>query len=121
MAILPGAPGFKVEVLVNGSVAQEYSGDEVADPNTTTKYIEAISGAPFRVAYSINSEHSTTYVGEGVKVRVYLDGKEVFGRLIRAQPDFDGKRRYCNGAENHYFQKSYLERFRFSEFKIGMY
>lgn len=121
MAILPSIPGLKVEVLVDGAVTREYPDDKTEEANTTTHYIEAVSGATFKINCYFTSEFSKNDMGKGVKMDIWLDGERVCNRIFRARLGFDGKGHCCKGAEHCSSGKEYLERFRFSEFKIGTY
>ena len=71
MAVLDAVPGLKVEVFVDGVPLQEYDDDDTeaerfeddtdgdALPDTVTKYVEATSGAHFKI-HSPSMRISTT-------------------------------------------------------------
>lgn len=106
MAILDGAT---VKVRVNGKYAREFDDDEELDdghPNTITKYVEAVSGAPF----AFDVEVSGVDVGpeECLAVYVFLDGTMGAGRIIASRKLNAINRttlsgRHVGDRENHQF------------------
>lgn len=76
MAILTGVPGLFVSVSADHRDLLEYDEDEFQGPRTTTtKYIEAVSGAEFGVSVYIDP---VVYRSDedGIAVYVNVDGHE---------------------------------------------
>lgn len=117
MAIVPGVPGLKIEVVSNGTPLREYNDpDDTSPGNTVTKYVEAISGATFAIRYTIDPTFQ--YLHDAAKLQMRLDGNKVFSRHIRKESHrehcevFDG----CLSLEN---DKSYKRKFCFMEVSLG--
>jgi hypothetical protein len=63
---------LKVEILVNGKALQEYTDTNATqDVQTTTKYIQATSGAFFAIRYCIPPSFFSTY---SVRAVITIDG-----------------------------------------------
>jgi hypothetical protein len=87
MAILPGCPGVRVEVIVSRSRSRqtlhEYEDNNSDTPpplNTITKYIEATSGAEF--AIHLLFTYSYRYPVGHIEELIYLDGKAVESYIV---------------------------------------
>ncbi|KNG52249.1 hypothetical protein TW65_00717 [Stemphylium lycopersici] len=74
MVVSPTHPGLEVAVLVRGRPLQEYDDDSDEDPapNTTTKYVEAKTGASFALSAQFKPPFPTRY---DVLMRLSIDGK----------------------------------------------
>ena len=65
---------LKVEILVNGKALQEYTDTNAAqNQQTTTRYIQATSGAFFAIRYGITSSVFSTH---SVRAVITIDGVE---------------------------------------------
>lgn len=63
---------LKVEILVNGKALQEYTDTNAAqNQQTTTRYIQATSGAFFAIRYGITSSVFSTH---SVRAVITIDG-----------------------------------------------
>lgn len=115
---------IKVEVLVNGSAAQEYNGDddESNGPNTVTKYIEALSGAEFEVHYELKP-----FWNFGCQHLVFvlsIDGKSIDSSVSSKEGrDGNAPRRTGSfrGIQKSHGETCLIERFRFSDIKISQF
>lgn len=73
MAILKSNYGLQVAVLSNGSPLKEFDNPKLASaPNRVTKFLEAESGATFRIRYSLRNPPATAVVAT-----VIIDGHHV--------------------------------------------
>ncbi|KAJ8111165.1 hypothetical protein OPT61_g6169 [Boeremia exigua] len=80
MAVLPSRPGIKMSIVCDGAALQEYDdNDEEPQPNSVSKYIEAISGAEF----AIRGELTPPWQPSTVLLYYYLDQKQVSGRFLK--------------------------------------
>jgi hypothetical protein len=115
MTVLDNVPGLEVTVQVNGSSLQEYNDDDSEPaPKSVTKYIEAISGAQFRVQYEFKESFRTK---NGILTDIYIDGKDIAGYVLKANQlhgayVMSGKK---ERGGNEYFQRP----FTFSQLSIG--
>ena len=119
MAVIDEVPGLKVEIVVNRDPVLEYkSNDEEAKSTRVTNYIEATSGAEFRLDYTF----SNFTAKHGVCAFIKLDGKSAEGRFW-SKSDLEGclngKSLPVNGARS-FENGQYIERnFCFSEVHTG--
>jgi hypothetical protein len=124
MAMLDAVPGVKVQVFVNGEPLQEYdcdgdSGEENND-EVVTKFIVAESGKNFEVRYSWDEVFRSSFSkGQGIAMRVDIDGKRVFGCVHVPQHLDDFTERICSGSEYCVDGQDYEQKFRFSELSVG--
>lgn len=120
MAVLPHQPGVKVHVAINGSVMPEYDDEEPEVPNTTTKYIEAISDAHFEVRFAFSYPFQTQH---GVHVILYLDGVRVRSRTFKESDllGFRGRERWHTYRRTHFREngETYTQDFQFSTLVTG--
>ena len=87
---------FHVEVMVDGTPANEYDDDDdetvPAKPNTVIKYVEAISGAGF--GFGVRVDPSYEFTDEDcINVRTQVDGKCVGGMMLKQQAFEDDVKR----------------------------
>ncbi|KAI8934335.1 hypothetical protein NX059_009071 [Plenodomus lindquistii] len=73
MAIHPGHPGLKTEVLVNGRALKEYDDDDEGEPKpgTVTKYIEAEADARYSISYHVPPQ---LFESHDISVKLDIDG-----------------------------------------------
>lgn len=82
MAIHPRFPSLKAEVIVNGSASKEYNdgNDNDVDTTRTSRYVEAVSNANFKVCVTIDEKGlSKKY---GVRSTVFVDGNRAQVRVL---------------------------------------
>ncbi len=75
MAVIDSFPGLKVEIIVNESAITEYAGDgenEEDKPNTITKFVEATTGAEFRIRCEFAP--SFKFKKYAIRADAYIDG-----------------------------------------------
>ncbi|OJD31722.1 uncharacterized protein BKCO1_4500017 [Diplodia corticola] len=118
MAVISSLPGVEAEVRVNGERAEEYvDSSQVDTDNTTTRYIEAISGARFTVHYTIPS--ACFGQGKDVRVRVYVDGEKVDGKMLLCKKHNNLRKTVTiNGASSFQDGKSTISPMIFSDIDI---
>ncbi|KAF2801159.1 hypothetical protein K505DRAFT_380938 [Melanomma pulvis-pyrius CBS 109.77] len=116
MAILPGLPGLQVEVVVGDSPLIEYDDEEEEETRakTVSKYIEAATGAEFKVRYYFAN---TFLLRHGVQVEVSVDGDSMSRQVLRMSKIAKTKTFTCAGASSRIGRKRYEHNFRFSELK----
>ncbi|QDS76258.1 hypothetical protein FKW77_001479 [Venturia effusa] len=113
MAILPGFPGLKADILVNGVARREYVDPDSLDedsPNTVTTYIEAEDDANFAVQF--RRDHRFKYQSHELCCTVSLDGKTVSRIAVgnNADPSYGSTvidASYYN-TDNGSFKKKFL-------------
>lgn len=116
MAILPDQPGLKVEIYVNGSPLKEYDDDGDLKPKTVTKYIEAVSGAQFKIKYSFHEPFPSKH---DITAKVWVDGKVLNNTLIHKRDIFHKSGYTCSGARSYLGGKCFSSAFKFAELEIG--
>lgn len=118
MAVLPSCPGLKVEVVVGNTPLVEYDGDgdEESRPNTSVKYVEAITGAQFAVKYYFDDTFRTSH---GVKINSKLDGKVVSRRNCRKKDLVKMEGFTVSSASSCIGGEWYTNGFQFSEISQG--
>ena len=74
---------LEVTVQVDGAPLHEYDDDseEPEEPNTTTRYIEAKSGAEFILHFQVQETLNDLYAA--IIFFVYIDSKYVAGRIVK--------------------------------------
>ncbi|KAF2677306.1 hypothetical protein K458DRAFT_163912 [Lentithecium fluviatile CBS 122367] len=112
MAITTVYPGLQVDVVVNGAPLQEYDDDEDEDsPDTTTKYVEATSGANFEIRYSFGTGFSAKHA---VVTRVHVDGQYGEGHVIKLDEIFRFPR-FLSGRREDLGDGYFQRKFRFAQ------
>ncbi|KAK2763971.1 hypothetical protein FQN54_009590 [Arachnomyces sp. PD_36] len=118
---------FEVTVIVNGNAVTEYNVDEddqdsAQQPNTVTKYIEAVSDAEFSLNVSILPHYELR--GDIVGWHLYVDGVHAESITV-AKEDFEKGRcvqpiRFClKGTKHERYGKWMLQHFKFSSISFG--
>ncbi|KAK5134231.1 hypothetical protein LTR08_006774 [Meristemomyces frigidus] len=121
MAILPGAPGISCTIQVNGEDLPEYDDDDAeeqpAHTATTTRYIEAVTGANFEIA----TRFSRTFAQrkEGVGIWFYMDGQRIRSIDYKSHEITNGKPRNMAKASAMEGGREGVKRFKFAELKIS--
>lgn len=83
MAIHPDFPGLKVEIVVQKKALQEHDDlDVCVDPMTTTRYLEAPSGAAFGMQYTFLEYFP---VDRAVSMSMFVDGMRMQVLTSRAE------------------------------------
>jgi hypothetical protein len=117
MAIIPGLPGLKFDVVVRGVPLEEHTDtEEEHPPGTIAKYIEAKSGAEFEIRYTVTQP----FPSHDILFEYYLDGKYTRGSFA-FKKDFSGYRNSHTiaGVNTVKGDVWFLQRFCFSELNIG--
>ena len=115
MAVHPEHPGLEVRFYIKGFRAKEYDDDKPALPNTVTKYVEAISGARFKIKHTFTNPFPSIY---GIKKVYYLDGKLVDSSVSLPSNLFI-KAHTCSGAYSRISRQSFNQKFCFSPLATG--
>jgi hypothetical protein len=91
-------PGLNVEILVDDQPLQEYDDmeDDLGDPNTIIKYIEARSNAYFAVRVEMN--YDFPFPAGDLEIRTTVDERHTDSRLIRADKLYDLSGTIINGC-----------------------
>jgi len=115
---------IEVKVLVNGSAAQEYDGDddESNGPNTVTKYIEALSGAEFEVHYE--AKPSFRFPCQHLEFNISIDGKVLDNRIIsKERPDGStpSRKGSLTGIKTSHGETRSIRKFRFSDINTSQF
>jgi len=76
MAIHPGFPGLKAEVVVDGQALREYDDDQEPQAINVVKYVEVSSDAHFGVRYTLPKGLTGEW---GLKAILRIDGTGVGG------------------------------------------
>ena len=115
MAIVQGVPGLQAEVIVDGQSLLEYDGDD-AEPDTSTKYIEAISDKEFGLRITFKQPFPDHH---SVELRVSIDGNRsrimVYEAQPLHQPAVHHKRSQSFQKDGKWFKQNY----RFTPLNIG--
>lgn len=77
---------LEADIRVNGEPLPEYDNndpDEIPQDGEIIKYVKVPTGASFSIRVSIPREYNMT--SEGVRFKLWIDGKETWGALIRRQ------------------------------------
>ena len=81
MAVIDVLPGVEVSITVKGDALTEYHDDHLEDDEqTTTRYIEAVSGTIFVVQISLKKDF--VFAGNCVECTIYVDGTWADGPFI---------------------------------------
>jgi hypothetical protein len=118
MAIL-AHPRLTAQIVVDGQPLLEYDDeDAVQDPTVVTKYIEAQAGSEFQIHYS----HGAIFpFDKDIRVRCYIDGAIVHGKVLRAAKRVQDRVRKIEGTTEKNGLICMLQRFRFNDLAIGKY
>lgn len=87
MAIIPDIPTVNVDIVVDGSPLLEYLDEDdgkAVSSNSTTKYVECVSGSYFAMRTNIAGLYLKHLKGGNcVNVVYHLDGQRVDGVILR--------------------------------------
>lgn len=116
MAITDTFPAMVAEILVNGTVIQEYDDDDDnSGSGSTVKYIEAVSGAEFAIRYKIDEEPDYD-----VRVDFSLDGRRASGEIVQLDRFYGGSvENVVAGVSSNKDGRWLQSNFTFSDLKIG--
>lgn len=119
MAILDAHPNIEVQIVCNGIPLKEYDdddNDESAEPNTVTKYVEAISGAEFQIQHDIMAP----WPRHEILFTCIIDKQNIRGALIRKHHYYGRSYRYIkDGVESYNRGQWSTQRFQFAELSVG--
>lgn len=121
MVVLPGVPGLKAHVKVNGVRTEEYVNEEEEDTgNTGVRYIEAISGATFSVHWKFS--RTFKHKNRDIHGSVYVDGKYAGSNIataeqLRSPSGYNWKVRHTRSYEGG---QHVIREMLFSAIDIGM-
>lgn len=116
MAVTAALPGVTISVVAEDRVLQEYPDVEVKDnKNTTTRYIEAVSGQTFSLEFEVTKE--TPMLGTYLAFHVFVDGTEVDELGL----DTGHIRLYGDKgiSQGRYLHGGLLQRYCFTDLNIG--
>jgi len=86
MAIIPDVPNVVVDIVVDGDPLPEYldeDDDEAVTPNSTTKYVECVSGSRFGMRTDfVGLERQHLSDGDAIETAYYVDGQRVDGTVL---------------------------------------
>lgn len=124
MAILPNRPGIEVAVRIGkGKDTYEYEHHDYPDrPNSTIKYIEAVSDADFSVVIKFTARNSD--LGNySLGLCIYVDGTRVQGSVIDLKEHRYARECHyvCDGALVHEDGKWVQRALRFEGLDVGMF
>lgn len=122
--------GLTVEVLVNDSPLKEYDDidnhdDEREDsvsPGTVTKFIEAVSGAEFKIRYCF-SKSFIDGLGrkQGIILEAFVDGKGVASNVWEKWELQKKAERFMRGATSVVNGTNFMSNFYFLGIPLGMW
>lgn len=89
---------FTVNIIVNGQPCQEYEvePERGCGPKKVTKYIEAISDAPYKI--SLDMLPSFEFTTSAISFKISIDG-QLMGKLL-VEPDPRGFRRIISRIDS---------------------
>ncbi|KAI6787668.1 hypothetical protein KC332_g18181 [Hortaea werneckii] len=95
MAIHPNVPGLTVSIDVAGQDLPEYDGGDAQEASSATvvKYIEAISGAEFGIAFRFDN-HVFPFADHAIAVSVFCDGNGASRKLFAPKTTVSGARNF---------------------------
>jgi len=109
--------GVKVAIQVGGRGLQEYDVNETK-PNSTVKYVQASTGAAFKIKLGVPK--SFAFAGNALSFKVSVDGAYVDGLLCRKKKICTKAFDYvCEGSPNKDRGRWQLRPFVFQEIKQG--
>lgn len=122
MAILPLVPGLTITISTASGPLVEYTDpyNHEDDDKTCVRYIEAQSGATFKVCWAFDNS-VFPHPAYCVAARIHLDGKYAAGPLVDPADRVRYPTDFREGVENHdpwtntWFRKKFL----FAELTIG--
>ncbi|KAK0286782.1 hypothetical protein LTR35_004251 [Friedmanniomyces endolithicus] len=99
MAIHPSLPGMVANVVVDQNDLPEYDNEEVDElhPTACVRYIEAVSGARFHIAFSFDGD-VFPYAESSVAVKVNLDCGTGSQKVWEPQDREGPARKFVNSA-----------------------
>lgn len=120
MAIISEVPGLTVTLEVAGQDLAEYDdGDEEKEaPDTTTKYVEAQSGANFGFVCRFDAA-AFPYRNDHVETELYMDGQYICGMMYDPTRIANGARDSCTRLSETRGDKKYTQYFTFAELNIS--
>jgi hypothetical protein len=116
MAILRDVAGVKVEIFVGGTPLPEYENQEQDSPNTSAKWIEAVTGTEFAVKISFTDRYRSRH---GVRTQVCLDGKVMCSSVHHAKNLRKPEGHMFEGASSQTDKSNFLQKFKFAELTTG--
>jgi hypothetical protein len=124
MAIAEQHPGLEAGIDINGQRAVEYDDDDDDDedttPNTVSKYIEAHSGAEFKIRYRFGNDFLAPH---GLIAKAYLDAKHADSIVLRQELFYGRKYRatdmYIRGTREKLGRKYFERKFCFTSLVTG--
>ena len=113
---MPVFKSIDVHVTINSQKLPEFDDDneESPPPNTVTKYIEAVTGAEFKI--EVRSEEKDIAKREGIRYSVSLDGNEMDKGVMDAKFTHSG---HSSGARSLSNGKCTLKRYKFADIVIS--
>ncbi|KAK5127441.1 hypothetical protein LTR85_006780 [Meristemomyces frigidus] len=120
MAVLQELPGLVVTLDVADQDLPEYDDDETEDmpPHTTSKYVEAQSGAHFGVAHRYTST-AFPHSGNHIKVELSMDGNVICYVTDSPGNIASSQRWVMSNLSSIHGDKRYRQRFAFAELDIN--
>ncbi|KAK3069673.1 hypothetical protein LTR53_011790 [Teratosphaeriaceae sp. CCFEE 6253] len=120
MAIFPDVPGMAVTIDVHGRDVLEYDDDEndTAETATVSKYVEAVSGAEFGIAFRFKPEEYP-FGDDSIQYRYYVDGTRANKRTHRLKDIRGGHRIVTQGAVRGSHDTRVSQAMLFSELTVG--
>jgi len=118
MAVTESQPGIKVEIISNDTTLLEYDdNDEERARDEVTKYIEAVSGAEFRVFCTLTAPQPET----DLLIQLHIDGKWITGKFFRVSDHrFPSSSVYIRDVYHTVGKDWYASNFCFSSLTIGI-
>lgn len=113
-------PGVFAHIDVDGFRLEEFEDDQEEENQDTlgpTRYVEAVAGSNFTVGVTFNADF--LYPNEDINCRVWLDGKDVTGRLSRKSRTILHTLE-CDGVMESNQNGTFLRKFQFSYLKTSM-
>ena len=120
MAIIKEVPGLELTVDVAGQDLQEYDDDaeEAPMPCTSTKYVEAASGATFGIATRCDPE-SYIYPDDNIRLKVALDGEHVCVGSHTPAMTSSGHRNVLDRTRKDLGDRAVIQKFSFVELQFS--
>lgn len=120
---------FEVVVHVDNKPAREYDFNQpekdgllaIDPPGVVTKYIEAISGAPFSIEMKVLPQRRL--LCDGLKWHISLDGEAITRQTVQRQEYSNGKENIITKHGTHVWKgaSSKFTKFEFASLSISMF
>lgn len=108
---------IEVHVTVDGEPIREYiDGDAASDSDVITRYVEAIAGSEFEIAYTISGSHPT---GKDMRVRCRVDGTIVRKPVHQFERGSWHKDCVMSGVRKRQGTAEMMRMFRFKTIAVG--